>query len=175
MGAIADIVKRYVPASYKALVGATNSYDYTAADLQALADFVQYSLYATVPGATNEASWDYEKRQLIGMLTTIQFIPAAIDYWGDQLETESTRPTSETVSYFDRRPDLWKLLTRLQEEAESLSGKLGVTLAPIRGYYPKVSYGDNGRNILVTSDPQEFGSAFNNSSMTTTGVDWTDV
>lgn len=156
MGAVTDIVRRYVPASYRAMIGVTNSY-YTISDLQALADFVQFRTFSTVVGSTLEASlYDLEHQTLLGMLTTLQFIPAAVDFWSDQLQTESTTGTNEVISYFDRRGDLWKLFDRLKEDSTQLAIELGAPINVARGVIPRVSYGDGGRGILVTPDPEKF-------------------
>lgn len=156
MGGITDVVRRYVPASYRALVGTTNTY-YQSSDLQALADFVQFRIYSTVAGATLEASvYDLEQMELLGMLTTLQFIPAAVDYWGDSLESESTTGTHEVVTYFDRRQGLWKLFDKLTADAADLAQDLGVSIKAARSVVPLISYGDNGKQILNTPDPYCF-------------------
>jgi len=161
MGAVTDAVKRYVPASYNALVGATNSYNYTLDDLQTLADYVQFRFYATVPGASSESGlWNPLQSEFLGVLTTLEFIPAAIDYWGDQIASESTSPTTESIAYFDRRADLWKIYDKLAKRAEALGVDLGINTTKIRGSIPQVTYGDNGRGVLVTSDPQDFPRAY---------------
>lgn len=152
MGAVVDAVKRHVPASYRALVGITNSY-YTPTDLQYLADFVQYRLFSTYPGAANEASF-YNKKQLelVGILTTLQFIPAAIDYWGDVISSQALTGTNESNTWFDRRKELWNVYDRLSAEAKELASELGLAYG-VAAIVPTVSYGDNGRGILVTEDP----------------------
>lgn len=161
MGIVTDAVKRYVPASFNALAGVTNSYNYTLDDLQTLADYVQFRYFATVPGGPTEAAvWNPVQAEFLGILTTLEFIPAAIDYWGDQLSAQSTQPTDENVTYFDRRTDLWKIYDRLITKAAQLAPIVGVNIVRIKGNIPKVSYGDNGRNILVTSDPKCFPPAF---------------
>lgn len=153
MGAVTDVVRRHVPASYRALISVTNSY-YSATDLQLLAEFVQYRLFATVPGATQEAAvWtDRKKLELLGILTTLQFIPAAIDYWGDQIASQALTGTSESNAWFDRREELWNVYDKLVAEANALAGEVGV-LSGLPSLMPKISYGDNGREILITPDP----------------------
>jgi hypothetical protein len=166
MGAVTDVVKRNVPASYRALVGVTNSYDYGIEELQALADFVQFKLFTTIPGSSNEASlWDANELELIGTLTTLQFIPAAIDFWGDALISEATTGTNENVTYLDRRPELWRVYERLALKAQELSAVVGVNITTIKTMLPKVSYGDNGRNILITPDPMDFQPPYTTSSV----------
>jgi hypothetical protein len=153
VGAITDVVRRYVPGSYRAMVTVTNSY-YGISDLQALASFVQQRIFATVANEPDEASvYGVEKTELLGMLTTLQFIPAAVDYWGDQLASETTTGTSESVSYFDRRDQLWKLFDHLQKDAQQLAIDIGVPVNSAKAIVPKVSYADGGRNILTTPDP----------------------
>ena len=166
MGAITNIVKQYVPASYAALVGATNSY-YSPEDLQSLADFVKFRLYNTVVSELSEAViYNQTEQRLLGVLTTLQFIPAAIDFWGDSLASTATTGTSESDSFFDHRPDLWRIFDRLTAEAQALGTEVGINIYAARGVVPKVSYGDNGRDILVTPDPHEFPPAFDNSLST---------
>lgn len=156
MGSITDVVRRYVPGSYRAMVGVSNSY-YGIEDLQALAAFVQQRLFATVADPSQEQNvYGIEKTELLGMLTTLQFIPAAVDYWGDQLASETTTGTNESVSYFDRRDQLWKLFDRIQADAAQLAIDIGVPLTVAKAVVPKVSYGDGGRDILVTPDPASF-------------------
>src|SRR3972149_4515246 len=158
MGAVTNIVKNYVPASYRALIGATNSY-YSQEDLQQLNEYVQFRVYSTVVTEASEAAvYNPNQLQYLGILTTLQFIPAAVDFWGDAYVSESANSASSTksVGYFDHRSDLWKIFDRLVLEADDLATKLGV----VKNYIPRVTYGDNGREILITSDPQDFGSAF---------------
>lgn len=156
MGAITDIVRQNVPSSYRALVGNT-SYDFSLSDLQNVADGVQFRLYATVAGVTQEDSvYTRNQIELLGVITTMQFIPAAIDYWGDQLASESTSGTVENVAYFDRRPDLWKIWERLAARAAELADGEQINLVKLKAIIPRVSYGDNGRGILVTPDPELF-------------------
>src|SRR3970040_2405407 len=162
MGAIANIVQQYVPASYAALISATNAY-YGPEQLQSLADFTKFRLYNTVVAEASEASiYNITEQRLLGVLTTLQFIPAAIDFWGDQLSSESAGSIGQekNVGYFDHRPDLWKVFDRLSVTAQELSTELGINLNIARAVIPKVSYGDNGREILLTSDPQDFEAAF---------------
>lgn len=154
MGAVTDVVKRHVPASYRAMIDASNAY-YGITQLQALADYVQFRLFATAPGASNEAAvWsDLTKREFIGKVTTLQFIPAAVDFWGDQLDSESVQGPSENVSYRDPRPDLWKLFEKLQAEVAELAPEVGIPPVGLRSPRPGVTYYDNGRGIFVTPDP----------------------
>lgn len=160
MGAVVDVVKRYVPASYRAMVGITNSY-YSTSEIQALANYVQFRLFATTPGSDQEETvWDPKETELLGMLTTLQFIPAAIDFWGDQLSSQATSGSNEDVSYFDRRPDLWKVYARLAEDARVLGTEMEVNVYTIRAVVPKITQGDNGRNILKTADPLCFPSEY---------------
>jgi hypothetical protein len=170
MGAVTDVVRRYVPASFKALVGATNSYDFGPSELQALANFTQFRLFSTIPGSDNEATvWNPNETELLGILTTLQFIPAAIDYWGDAIASQATSGTSEDVSFFDRRPELWRVYERLAAQAEELSALIGVSTTVVKAVVPRVSYGDNGRGILVTEDPSFWPTAYPVSNST---VDW---
>jgi len=151
MGKITDVVKRHVPASYRAMCGVTNAY-YSLSNLQDLADYVQFRLYNTVADSEDEATvYNPKQQELLGVITTLNFIPAAVDYWGDQLASQSADGVHESQAYFDRRPDLWKIFNQLQGVAAELSTELGVFSQVAN--LPAVSYGDNGRGILVTEDP----------------------
>jgi len=177
VGAVTNIVKNYVPASYKALIGATNSY-YSQEDLQQLNEYAQFRVFSTVVTEASEAAvYNIEERQLLGILTTLQFIPAAIDFWSDALISESADSASSTksVGYLDHRPDLWKIFDRLALEAQELAIDLGVNIGAAKAFIPKVSYGDNGREILVTSDPQDFGSAFDPPGKLNSYINWSNV
>jgi hypothetical protein len=135
------------------MCGVTNTY-YSLAALQDLSDYVQFRLYNTVVGESNEDVYNPKELELIGTLTTLNFIPAAIDYWGDQLASQTASGVNESQAYFDRRPDLWKIFAQLQAEAAELSQELGVFSKVAN--LPAVSYGDNGRGVLITEDPQKW-------------------
>jgi hypothetical protein len=166
MGAVTDVVRRYVPSSYKAMIEATQTSDYYGAtELQAVADYVKFKLLGSaVAEATEAASYDILLTNFLGKLTTIQFIPAAVDFWGDQLQNEVTHGTNETISYPERRDQLWKIFddlrAQVQAEFDELAEDYGFVIRGSGTMLPQVSYGDNGRGVLVTEDPQEFGIAF---------------
>jgi hypothetical protein len=154
MGKITDVVQRHVPASYRAMCGATNNY-YSLDLLQDLAEFVQYRLFSTVVDQDDEdTKYNLKERELIGVITTLNFIPAAVDYWGDQISSQAASGVNETETFFDRRTDLWKIFAQLQAEASELSQELGVFSKVAN--LPGVSYGDNNRGVLITEDPQLF-------------------
>lgn len=164
MGSVTDIVKSLVPASYRAMVGTTNSY-YDQTILQGAADYVKFKLFSTavpsyafVDEAAEASTYDPVLLRFIGKLTTLQFIPAAIDYWGDQLVSESTQQPAEQVSY--QRADLWKLYdllhSQIEEEFDELAPIYGFKIYNVHGMIPRVSYGDNGRKVLLTPDPQDW-------------------
>lgn len=160
MGAVTDVVKGYVPGSYRAMVGVTNSY-YGMTDLQKLADYVKFRLFGTTVSALAEATvYDPLLVNFIGKLTTLQFIPAAVDYWGDQLIQETTTGTNETVTYPDRRRELWTVFDRLRQEVHNEYSELaevyGFRIYGAQGVIPRVSYGDNGRGVLLTHDPNDW-------------------
>lgn len=170
MGEVTNVVHRRVPASYVAMVGATNSY-YSLTLLQDLADFVKYRLFSTVVEEGDEGStYNRKEVELLGILTTLQFIPAAVDYWGSQIASQGAGNVGENESFFDRRADLWKIFGQLQAEAAELSQELGLFYKAAK--LPGVSYGDNGRDVLVTADPECFPPLHR--KRTTYGPYWSD-
>lgn len=165
MGAITDIVKSIIPASYRAMIGASGTDYYTQPMLQETADYVKFRLFSTsnptyaFTAEAGEATvYDATLRRYIGKLTTLQFIPAAIDFWGDQLVSESTLQPQEQVTY--QRADLWRmyeaLMNEVKAEFDDLAPLYGFKIYNVQGMLPRVSYGDNGRNVLKTPDPHEF-------------------
>lgn len=157
MGAVTDVVRRKVPASYAALAGSSNAYFGGVTELQALANYVKFRIFATNVSESQEGTvYDLKQVQLLGVLTTLQFIPAAVDYWSTQLNSESLQDPSESKSYRDPRPELWNIFEQLVAEAEALGSDLGVGVLGAKGVLPKISYGDNGRGILLTPDPSDF-------------------
>lgn len=160
MGAVTDQVKRHVPGSYRAMVSTPNQY-FGITDLQGVADYVKFRLFGTAVAPAAEASlYDPLLVNFLGKLTTLQFIPAAVDYWGDQLISESTTGTSENVTYPDRREGLWKVFERLRAEVKedynAMAETYGFKIYGTGSSVPAVSYGDGGRGVLVTGDPQCF-------------------
>jgi len=162
VGAVTDVVRRYIPASYRELASVSNSYFGGITELQALADFVKFRIFSTSVAASAEATvYDLKQIQLLGVLTTLQFIPPAVDYWGAaQLDSESLQDPDENRSYRDPRRELWNIFEKLVAEAQSLGSELGIGVLGAKGVVPKISYGDNGRGILLTPDPLDYGEEF---------------
>ena len=161
MGAITDAVRRYVPATYnQMLIAPTSSRVFATSDLQALADYVKFKLFSTSVDATLEAStYNPYENQFLGKLTTIQFIPAAVDYWVSQLSAIVSTGTGEVQNFRDHKDSLLKLWEILSKEVLEDAAVLGFSLKKI-GLLPAVSYGDDGREILITPDPQCFPEPF---------------
>ena len=150
-----------MPGSYRAMVDTPNAY-YGITELQGVADYVKFRLFgsAAVPAASEASTYDPLLTDYLGKLTTLQFIPAAIDFWGDQLIQEQTTGTNESVTYPDRREGLWKVFERIRAEVKDdyneMAETYGFKIYGAGGNIPRVSYGDNGRGVLLTPDPQEF-------------------
>jgi hypothetical protein len=179
MGGITDTVRRLVPGSYRAMIGPSEATSYySLTDLQALADVVKFRLFATVVAAAAESTlYDPLLVNFLGKVTTLQFIPAAVDYWGDQLISESTQGTAENVTYPDRRPELWNIFNRLwkevQDDFDNLGPEYGFQIYGAGALVPKVSYGDNGRGVLLTPDPMCFPRAYVD-PLRVDPINWTD-
>lgn len=135
---------------------------FTSNDLQALSEYVQFRLFATVVNEGDEATvYDPVLRHFLGKLTTIQFIPAAVDFWNSQLDSAVT--PNETRQYRNPTDDLWELMEQLVDEVKVEYGDLGAEYGFKlygKGLLPNVSYGDNGKEILITPDPQLFPPAY---------------
>lgn len=158
------------------MVTVSNSY-YSADDAQRIADYVQFRLFATVVGATEEASaYDLRLQDFLGKLATLQFIPAAVEYWGDQVLNETTTGTSETATYPDRRADLWKAFDRIQAEVQAewnqMAATYGFIVLAAPKLTPKVSVYDNGRGIMKTMDPYLWPPEFRPSFDLFAGIPW---
>src|ERR1043166_9275502 len=104
MGALTEVVRRNVPASYRAMIGPSESSSYySLADLQTLVEYVELRLFATKADVTAEESvWTPLQLDFIGKVATVKFIPAAIDYWMDQQEQVQATGTNETESFPSR-------------------------------------------------------------------------
>lgn len=175
MGVVTDVVKRKVPASYAALVGATNnSYGYGVTDLYQISQLQQFKLFGTYTTVDNESTvYTPIEVELLGVLTTMSFIPAAVDFWGDQIISQNLTGTRESNAYLDRRQELWSIYDKLVAEAAELANSAGVAIKT--AIIPNVSYGDNGRNILTTLDPACFPPIFDTSGNIYETWLWTDL
>lgn len=130
---------------------------FSAADLQALADFVKFRLFGVSVDEADEGTlYSDILITFLAKLTTIQFIPAAIDYWDSRLASEVV--PGEVQQFRDHLAGLEALFKMLSDEVKAdwiLIGP-GLGYATNKQYTPKVSYGDNGRGILNTLDPADF-------------------
>ena len=131
---------------------------FSAADLQALADFVKIRILGSagmVDEADEATTYSDILITFLSKVTTVQFIPAAIDYWDSRLASEVV--PGEVQQFRDHTAGLEALFKMLTDEiAEDWP-----IIAPGLGYgkkawIPKVSYGDGGRGILITPDPMDF-------------------
>ena len=157
MGVITESVRRIVPATYNAmLIAPSDNRLFATNDLQALADYVKYRLFSTIITEGDEAVlFNPPEAQFLGKLTTLQFIPAAIDYWDSQLSSIVATGTGEVANFRDHLNGLVKIWERLSQEVIKDAAILGYSLKKA-GLVPGISYGDNGRGILITPDPQSF-------------------
>jgi len=160
MGALTEVVRRYVPASYRAMIGPSEASSYySLSDLQAIVVYVQERLFATHADMTAEAAvWSPLQLEFIGKVATVKFIPAAIDYWMDQQEQVTTTGTNETETFANRLSHLREVQKELLEDiAQEAPYVLPQYLASTE---VKVSYYDDDLQILITPDPQQFQRAY---------------
>lgn len=153
MGAVVDWVQRYMPSSYHAMIAATSVWPTTA--FQDDADLVKYRIYHTVVDPALEATvYNPLENNLMGKITTLMVIPAAVDFWGSQsLSIKiATGTHQEDKQYLDRREELWKLYDRLLNEVQTDFG-------PITGNIvgPRLSHGNGDK---ITPDPHDFPRLF---------------
>jgi hypothetical protein len=129
----------------------------SAEDMQAIADYVKLRLLGdpVVPEEDEAETYDPRLCEFVGKLTTLRVIPAAIDYWGRQVISESTTGTSEVMSFPERRDQLWKIFEQLQRQVAAEWDEVGIPLPGGPSALPRVSYGDNGRGVLITNDVYE--------------------
>lgn len=156
MGAITESVRRHVPATYRAMIGPSEVTDYySLTDLQTIANYVVYRLFVTeLSDPTEESNFNPRQIEFIGKVTTLKFIPAAIDYWMDQSETVNTHGPEESEDFPSRLAHLQELYKRLAAEvSDEWDEVIGITKP---SWAPGVSYGDNGRGLLITPDPHDF-------------------
>lgn len=158
LGALADKVRSHLPESYRALTSA--SY-YGEELIQDHIDDVKYKFFATVVSATTEASfYDRYVLRYVGKVATLEIIPSAIEYWMNQLISETTSGTDEQAVYPSRVAALEKLYARLASEIKSEAPEFNSFVNPIirlSGASPKV---DTSAEDLRTSDPKEFRKEF---------------
>ena len=164
MGALTNVVRRYVPASYRAMIGPSEATAYySLADLQALVEYVEERLFATHVDVAAEASlWTPMQIDFMGRVATVKFIPAAIDYWMDQQEQVTTTGTNETEMFAARLAHLREVQRELLESiAQDAPYVLPQTL---KSTEPAVSYYDNDLGTLLTNDPQQWPRAYRHRS-----------
>jgi hypothetical protein len=159
MGAIVDRIRRLLPGSYRAMLAGSNPF-FQANDFQALADYTKFRLFATNVDPELEQNYPLDLQDFVGKVATLNVIPAAIDYWGDQPTSVVITGTSEDKRFPDRLAGLKELynvlLKQVDEEYPAMAEEYGLTLNRAAGSWPQVSYGDNGKGILLTPDPESW-------------------
>lgn len=163
LGALADRVRAHIPQSYQALTSA--SY-YGETLVQQHIDDAKFKLFATAVSYTLEATvYDRYVLRYVGKVCTLEIIPSAIDFWMDQLQSETATGTNEVIAYPDRISALEKTYAKLSAEVaaemEEFSAFVSTTIR-ISGRVPKVS---TSADDMVTSDPADFGKEYNDNSL----------
>jgi len=153
VGAIADRVRTFIPATYDAL---SKSSQYGDTALQNVVDTVKYRLFGTVVSATLETTaYDVFTLDVAAKVATIRIIPGGADWWSDQLTSEST--PKESISYPDRIKSLWDIHARLTAEVKS-DWPYFVNINPVflrKGARNSPTVSTTGD--LLTPDPADFG------------------
>lgn len=111
LGVIGQRSVFYLPATLPALLDDAN---FGPTGLQMVVDLLKQSILGDIVSADAEVSTytplvqDYLARR-----TAVSIIPKAIDYWGDQQVSVSATGTAESVSYPERREQLWTIRRNL--------------------------------------------------------------
>lgn len=143
MGKILDLVSWRIPSTYQALAQ-LSAFGVDA--FQAHADYVKFRFFGTIEDAALETNYDPITADIISKLTTLRVIPAAIDYYGHQLQSIQidTDTHRERKDYLEKRDYLWQLYRDLQLQVyEDFRGDEA----------PKISFGSGDK---ITPDPHDF-------------------
>lgn len=157
MGAVVDRVRGWIPESYAALLRSSN---WPSDGFQFDANFVKSRLFslglmATIAGVTEEAAtYDIQELDLLGKLTTLRVIPAAVDFWGNQKLSQNFQTSTQTgnTTFPERREQLWKIYERLRAEVLAELPN-GTSRRSIVGRTPKISF-SGAQGEFVTRDPR---------------------
>jgi len=149
-GPIMLAARAQIPATWDALA---RSSTYGPELLQRTTDVIKFRVFTTTAANADESSfYDPIELDYAGKLVAIQVIPAGADYWSDQLQSETTSGTNESISYPDRIASLWRIHARLLTETEQYRSEFQAQYGRIpdtRVSVPKVSK----TGPLVTPDP----------------------
>ncbi len=128
--------------------------------IQQKIDLVKYRLFATsVSPALEATSYNPMVLDFLAKKSTIEIIPAAVDFWTDNPQTLNTTGTDEVISYPDRIAALWKVYERIAAEIEKLEADvLADLVTTTRKRVPAAV--DTRAEDMVTNDPIDMGRAF---------------
>lgn len=156
-GAIAERARSNLPTTWDRI----DANDSSGTMLQTTIENIKYQLFGTVVDPSLEAS-TYTKLVIdyVGKLVAIAVIPAAVDYWLAQPTSITATGTEETETYPDRIAALWKLQEELISQAKIMEPDVfAETNIITRAEMGTPLVSDAGID-LVTSDPSNFGRAF---------------
>jgi len=163
LGAIADRVRGYIPQTYQALANA--SY-YGETLIQQHIDDVKFKLFATSVDYGLEATvYDRYVLRYVGKVCAVDIIPSAIDFWMDQLQSETLTGTDEQIAYPDRINALEKTYAKLTAELDAEREEFESWVTPtirLSGVSPLV---DTSNDDEVTSDPADFVKEYGDNSL----------
>lgn len=117
IGAVARAARREIPVAWDAL----RSYDaYGDLELQEKVEIVKLNVLGYVVAVADEANLDRRVLDYLGKLVAIEVIPAAIDYWTDQIVSQTARGSNEVQTFPNRIQALERKLDFLQERVEAM-------------------------------------------------------
>lgn len=157
LGEVADYAKMYLGG--ETWSGLVNSADYGPSYVSRAIDTIKRRTMATPPDTAGEASLDPIVASYLGLLSALQLISAARDYWGSQQITITRGDdSSEMVTYANRmammkelREDLMRQLPAATAAAQPIIDQPLV----IASSGPAIDEDDDFR---VTDDPRDFPS-----------------
>lgn len=157
-GAIAAAARSTLPVTWDAL--ATDSQRYGDGFLQTKVNLVKERLFGSVITTVQESAYALRVIDYAGKLVALEMITPGIDFWMNEVTSESATGTNEQHTYVDRAETLRKLREVLLREVRTLEPEvlpLIGTPVVLNRSVPAISSADAE---LLTPSPLDFGRPY---------------
>lgn len=164
MGAIGEIVRRTMPATYDGLTGSDGFSGGTDDVQEIIEDQKAIVLGDAAPLEVDEVDLTRIMRLFIGKRAALEMITPGIDYWRRNPISVATTGTNEVETFSDPVIALEALRKKLISDITALQPDVAPDINTTRSQGPRVS--DGNSDTLLTPNADDFGPAFQRPGIT---------
>lgn len=159
-GAIADAARGYLPVTWDAL--SRDAERFGDGLLSAKVELVMETVLGQIIPPADEDLLPLRAIHYMGKLVALEIIPAGIDFWMNEVTSESAQGPNENHTWVDRADKLRQLAETLgwqvRKDETAILALLG--RKPALKTLPRMGISVSADDVLLTPNPREFPAQF---------------